>query len=546
MAMRRWGIIGLTLLTVALAGKPAHAQLVSLADDIIFLSRGASKNDQARRDNALGRTPGTTAVPFRFNPGGRRNPLEETVDPAQSKVSLGGGRRSALGAFSAPTRHIAPRTGLAPPRPAAPSGRTNSSPTLYGMFELPHDEYEGPPGGMTLDQAIDRLARENLELRSKFLEIPQARADVLTAGMRANPFYFLSASSYPYAPYSQSRPGENQYSVSVIQPVDINRKREARLAAAAGAVRVREAQYQNAVRLAIDDLYEAFVETIVARQAVRYAELTLAGAARSFETAQRQRQGGRITEAELLEVFVEQRSARLAAEQAHSQLSAAKHRLAVLLNLPADAAARLELRGRMADQAPTPAGRDVLTQLALTNRPDLTAFRLGIARAQADVRVARRERIDDLFVVYSPYEVRNNHPTGGQNATSFSLGLMSSIPIIDRNQGEIRRAELNVQQTRIALAARQREVVEEVERAAGEYFESRRSVAEFARTILPASERMRAIAYQSYQNDESRIKEFMEAQQKHNGLVRQYRDAVIRHRLAMLRLNTVVAQRIFP
>lgn len=543
--MRRRLIAGLSLLLIALAAETAQAQLVSLADDIIFLSRGASKNDQARRDNALGRMPGSTAVPFRFNPGGRRNPLEEPVDPARSKVSLGGGRRSALGALSAPTRHIAPRTGLATPAPS-PARAVAPSPELHGMSELPPGEYEGPPGGMTLDQAIERLVRDNLELRSKFLEIPQARADVLTAGMRANPFYFLSASSYPYAPYSQSRPGENQYSVSVIQPVDINRKREARLAAANSAVRVLEAQYQNAVRLAIDGLYEAFIETIVAREAARYAEFSLSGAERSFATAQRQRQAEQINEADLLEVFVEQRSARLAVEQARSQLAAAKHRLAALLNLPAWEAARLDLRGRMSDTAPPPAPGDTLTRLALANRPDLAAFRLGIARAQADVRVARRERIDDLFVVYSPYEVRNNHPTGGQNATSFSFGVMSSIPLIDRNQGEIRRAEINVRQTRMALAAREREVVEEVARALGEYRGSRQSVEEFARIILPASERMRTIAYQNYQNDESRIGQFVEAQQKHNGLVRQYREAVVRHRLAMLRINTVVARRIFP
>ena len=46
---------------------------------------------------------------------------------------------------------------------------------------------EGPPDGLTLDQAIELLVQQNLDLRAKYLEIPQARADVLTASLRANP-----------------------------------------------------------------------------------------------------------------------------------------------------------------------------------------------------------------------------------------------------------------------------------------------------------------------------------------------------------------------
>ena len=62
---------------------------------------------------------------------------------------------------------------------------SGSAPLLYGSLELPaHETEEGPPEGLTLDQAIDLLKRQNLDLRAKQLEIPQARADVLTASLR--------------------------------------------------------------------------------------------------------------------------------------------------------------------------------------------------------------------------------------------------------------------------------------------------------------------------------------------------------------------------
>src|SRR5262249_30275523 len=52
---------------------------------------------------------------------------------------------------------------------------------------------EGDPNGLTLDAAIDRLVHCNRELRTKFLEIPQAEADILSAGLRENPLFFYSS-----------------------------------------------------------------------------------------------------------------------------------------------------------------------------------------------------------------------------------------------------------------------------------------------------------------------------------------------------------------
>ena len=48
----------------------------------------------------------------------------------------------------------------------------------------PRRTSEGPADGLTLDQAIERLIKNNYDLRSKSMEIPQARADILTASLR--------------------------------------------------------------------------------------------------------------------------------------------------------------------------------------------------------------------------------------------------------------------------------------------------------------------------------------------------------------------------
>lgn len=316
--------------------------------------------------------------------------------------------------------------------------------------------------------------------------------------------------------------------------------------AASRALRVLEAQYQNAVRLAIDDVYLAFTDVIVTRETLRFAEVSLAGARTLFEAVQREEGEDAIHESDQLNVAIQYETARLGVDQARIELLRAKHRLAALLAIGRDQAGQIEIHGLLhPPESPVPP-REVLVQMALDKRPDVVAFRLGIARAQADARVARKECLDDVFLVYSPYQFQNNGPIGLQNSTSFSLGLMGSIPLFDRNQGEIRRAELNIAQTRSALTAIEREAIPDVENAYLEYEASRDAIERIENLILPASERARVLAYREHEAGRTSMVEYLLALRDRNEVVREYRDALIRHHRSMLQLNTAVGQRLIP
>lgn len=522
----------------------ARAQIIGLTDEIIVISKGVTAKAKNRAVSALGQAPGAGGNPFLRDPGGRGKPMAQRANPARSTASFRTADRGVLSAISAPGPQFS--RGAAPLAAAQPQRSALEAVPLFGPLELPQGELEGPPNGLTLDQAIERLVRENADLRAKSFEIPQAQADVLTAGLRGNPLYFLSASNYPYQPYSAARPGNNDYSISVIQPFDLNHKRRTRAQAAAQAVRVLEAQYQDAVRVAIDDLYLTYLDVVVARETVHYAQTSLAGAEKLLEKAETQLRARDITEPDLLNVAIQRDAAQVGLEQARAQLLEAKHALAALLNVPPQTAEQIELRGTIRDTAPLPPGREELLRMALATRPDLAAFRLGIQRARADAKAAGKEWFEDIFVIYSPYQFQNNRPVGGLNATSYSFGVLGSIPLYDRRQGEVRRAQLNVVQSRVALAAIERQVQAEVERAAVEYHASRQAVERIERSILPASLRVRDGVYLQYSRGEKSVVDYLIAQKNHNEIVRQYRDALIRHRRSMLRLNTAVGQRILP
>ncbi|HEX8203718.1 MAG TPA: TolC family protein [Isosphaeraceae bacterium] len=473
----------------------------------------------------LGEAPGSGGLPLGGRPGptAPRIPAEATRPGAES---AGPARRG----IAAPP--LAPITDL----------------PLYGPLALPSEaEDEGPADGLTLDGAIDRLVRANLDLRSRFLELPKAQADVLTAGLRANPILTADVQQVPYGAFSEARPGgPTQYDLNVTHPLDLSHKRRARTVVACRARRVLEAQYQDAVRLEIDALAAAFVDVLAARETVRFARASVAGLAEVRDKTRVLLEQETIAEADFLQVQNQLHAAEIGladAEEAHRD---ARRALGVLLEIPPERAEALAVRGSIRDAAPPPPAIDDLVRLALAVRPDLAAFRLGIALAEANVALAQANRLADLYLLYQPYTFQDNSPFGAKSAHSWAAGLTVPLPLYNRNQGNIARARITVEQVRTDLAARQRQVVLEVRKSGREYALTRAAVARIERDLLPSSRRVLETAIRRFELGETDALAYLGAQRASNEFVRQYRDTAVRHRRSMLRLNTAVGQRILP
>ncbi len=518
------------------ASRKANAQ-AQLADDIILLSKGLIAQESARTNSHLGNAPGDAGTQFRIVPGSGAPTLgERTSSPSMA-------RQDVLSAASAGGQPVG---GGPEPIIARPKRLSSAELPLYGPLEVPVQDEEGPPDGLTLEMAIERLARENFDLRTKFQEIPKAQADILSAGLRGNPLVFASSDQNPYGKYSPQRPGENGFGITIIQPVDANNKRQVRILAAQQAKRVLEAQYQDAVRLEIDNLYTAFVDVLAAREAVRYLEASVSGLTKAVRVAEKQRRGEESSVIELDRLMIQRDLAQIGLQEANSSLDKTVQILAALLNISAVEGDRLRVRGRIATPVATIPPLEELIGLAQANRPDLMSYRLGTQRAEADVGLARGEAYPDIFVLYTPFSFRNNTPTGGQDATSWSLGVMASVPLFNRNQGNIRRAEINVAQTTTELAGVARQIETEVRNAVKDYVSSAAAVQRLEHDVLPRARGIRDRTLNLFKSGEEGAIGYLNAQREYSEVVRQYRDALIRQRRAMLKLNTVVALRIVP
>ena len=121
---------------------------------------------------------------------------------------------------------------------------------------------------------------------------------------------------------------------------------------AARAERVLEALYQDAVRQRIDDVYGAFVTALAARQTVRYAKRSADRLVDVTERNEQRFKKGDISLADLNQVRIRLRTARLGLVDAEAAYRKAKLDLGSLMNLKLEEIARLELKGTINDVAP--------------------------------------------------------------------------------------------------------------------------------------------------------------------------------------------------
>ena len=505
-------------------------------------SRGETY-EPATRESRLGPAPGSGANPLGGSPGAGEAILERGMGGPGPRFIPEAYPQILPGSFPQGTS----TSGLGGATISPPTRMGANPPSLYGSVALPlGPEDEGPEDGLTLDQAINRLVVSNMDLYSKSFEIQQADADILTAGLRSNPILYSDVQCVPYGSFSIRRPGgQTQYDINVSYPLDLTRKRRARTLVATRAKVVLQAQFQDAVRMAIDNLYTEFVDILATREEVREARKGVM----ELEEEPKSKLGSvgsGLANDEDQRLEIQRESAQVALSDAEEQLQADRRALGVLLRMKPEEAEVLDVRGSLHNRGEPPAKSEHLLRLALVSRPDLVAYRLGVNRAEADVGLALANRYPDLFVLYQPYTFQDDSPLGKKSAHSWGMGLAVPLPLFNRNQGNILRARLNVTQTQAELSALEDKVVYEVRQAEQQYRLTRAGISRIERSLLPKARQEHDRITRLYLAGKVDELAFLTAERDYDQVVRQYRDALVRHRRAMLKLNTAVGNRILP
>ncbi len=151
--------------------------------------------------------------------------------------------------------------------------------------------------------------------------------------------------------------------------------------------------------------------------------------------------------------------------------------------------------------------------LAEAHRPDLISDRFDIDRARAMVELERR-RAKPRVEVVPGWSYQNQQAIDGfRNGSMFDIGLSVSLPITDRNQGNIARARAREQELRHTYLADRADALAEVETAVLNYEDAVEHLGFNSPETLNAAHDLRKNMEAAYRAGERKLPEMLLAHQ---------------------------------
>jgi outer membrane protein, heavy metal efflux system len=390
----------------------------------------------------------------------------------------------------------------------------------------------------TIDRAVQEAVEHNLSLIAERLNLTIADAAITTARLRPNPVLSGGANSLDWLGTGFNEvngAGPPEYAARVDFPFERGGKRALRTSVATTAKTVAEAQLADAIRRLRLDVTIAAVDVLEAKAKLRLARENLDALDQLVYLNERRLTSGAIAPLEATRSRVAMLQYRGSVKAAELNLTESRLKLQTLLGRQPDASLVDVTDDLASTPAPLPADVAALQASARVFRPDLRALHADQARSQSDLRLQLAQgRVDYTFGA----EYRRQQ---GVNGKGNLLGLFVSVPlpVFNRNQGEIARAEAEQSKAGRSLAALETNVAGEVASAYQEFETARQLLVEMERDLLQPVADARAGTTYVYQAGATSLLDVLDAQRTFNETMDTYYTAQAAYRRAEARLGLV-------
>jgi cobalt-zinc-cadmium efflux system outer membrane protein len=309
------------------------------------------------------------------------------------------------------------------------------------------------PTQVTLDQVLTIMNARSPRIAADRAALAIAEADRVTAQTLPNPSVSYGGT---HLLSGLSTGAVTQHQFVLDQPLLISHQREAREAAAdlnLAAARARVDQTLAERRVTVR---QAFATLLSRQQQLEVSQQSLADLERVLQVVRVRADAGERSRYDVARVDTETEALRVDIMNAEADVEDAAGQLATLLGLPGWSPRAV---GTLSP-GDVPTESSQLWDIATTRRPALVALRQQQAASRGGIVVARRERL--------PVPVLSGGAQLTQDVTGTSavFGLSLPLPVFDKNQGAIAKAEAQLDADGLALTAELEEAHAEVDRAA--------------------------------------------------------------------------------
>ena len=397
---------------------------------------------------------------------------------------------------------------------------------------------------VTLPMAIELCVANNFRVRAGAERVRQAEGDLVTSSLIPNASLFADSQLIPLRHADIDSPlGPPQWDTLLSVPIDwlLFGKRVAAMRAARLGIDVSNADSANVLRVQLAQTVDVFYEVLADRAYLQLAEQTL-DELRDLENltddlAKKKKVGDierdRIKLA-VHEALLERHDRELAYEVAKARLRPFLGRTA------ADPDYDVEGTLAVAAMVPPPKLSEALA-LAEANRPDLQSARSAIAQADAALVHERRKARPQVAIQPGWTYQDQRHVTGFPNGSMLDLGIATTLPLTDRNQGNIRKAQSQVLERNFTYQADRADTLADVEASLTTYEDAVEHLTQFnTPETLKAAQDLRKQMEAAYRAGDRKLVELLDAHKAYRDRLAHVIEFQADYWRALNRLNAAV------
>ncbi len=397
---------------------------------------------------------------------------------------------------------------------------------------------------LTWNQIRAKFESANPVLKADALSVEETRAAQVSAYLRPNPQFTLSADGTQIAPnngvWTPFKGTYEQPNLSYLH--ERNHKRELRLESAKEQTQIAESDHEDLKRSLEFSLHTAFVNTLQAKAIYALAKTDLDYYDHVIQISRDRFHAGDIAQIDLDRVELQRVQYESELQTSLVNLRTAKIQLLQMLNdrTPVE---QFDVQGSFdfSDQLKT---LDEFRQIALDSRPDLRAALQSIQQSQTNHKLAiANGSTDPTFGAWYTYNSSNNNPSAVQ-----TVGASVSVPlrIFDRNQGEKQRTLIEIGRAQQASEATRAQVFSDVDSAYATVQGEIELLKPYRATYKDQSLRVRDTVTYAYEHGGASLLDMLSAQSDYRQIQTSYLQLVGAYLNAAGQLNLAVGREVIP
>jgi cobalt-zinc-cadmium efflux system outer membrane protein len=397
---------------------------------------------------------------------------------------------------------------------------------------------------LTWEQVKARFEAANPALKADALGVDETRAQEVTAYLRPNPTFNLSADGTQIAP--DNGVWQPLKGTSVVPTVSYlherERKRELRLQSAQEGTRIAASQHEDLQRTLEFTLHTAFTNTLQAKAILDLAKADLDYYDHIIQISRDRFRAGDIAQVDLDRIELLRVQYETEIQSAIVNLRTAKIQLLQLLN-DRTSVEKFDVEGPF-DFTESLKPLDDFRQAALDARPDLRAALQAIQQSETNHKLAiANGSTDPTFSGWYTYNASNNNPNG---TDTIGVGVNIPLRIFDRNQGEKQRTLIDIDKSRQTSEATRAQVFSDVDSAYAQVESSLALLRPYKAKYKDQATRVRDTVTYSYQQGGASLIDMLNAQGDYRTVQLAYLQLIGSYLNAAGQLNLAVGREVIP